>query len=64
MELTIIPNGTPVRVRETREKGIVVSSEVKRFPNINNGKEIRYYIVELHWGNKFEYESSELSTSV
>ncbi len=39
-------NGTKVRVRETKITGTVVSSELKRYANINRGREIRFVLVK------------------
>lgn len=60
--ITTLDNGTRVKVRTSNDFGEIISSELKRFPYINNGKQIRIYKVLLDRGRLFEYEIADLTT--
>ena len=61
MAETILPQGTKVKVRTSKDYGIIQSSECKRYSHINNGRKVRFYKVLLENGKEFEYEISDLT---
>ena len=53
MAETILPQGTKVKVRTSKDYGIIQSSECKRYSHINNGRKVRFYKVLLENGKEF-----------
>ncbi len=53
-------SGDKVRIKGSQSTGTIDSSELKRFPHINNGKQIRIYNVLHESGKIMEYELTDL----
>lgn len=59
--ITEIIIGSKVKIKGSTDTGKIIKSELKRFPHINNGKQIRIVTVEFPSGKTMEYELQDLS---
>ena len=49
-----------VKIKGFDLTGIILKSEIKRIPYINNGKQIRYYTVKMTDNSIAEFEATEM----